>query len=106
MQNLTDKLGGIVAKLSEQSLQFHKEASNGQTGPSSEQPEDTSRLGPDHVTLCPSDPQPAPESNSRREERESAEDNDDADAGPQRRQREQLEGARERTTEGGLETVG
>lgn len=113
VQELGDKLAGIVAKLSEQSHKFHKEASKGQTRPSSAQledrglPDEPGRLGLDHVTLCPSDAQPAAESSSSlEEEEESAEDNSDAEADPQGHQRDNLEEASVRMKDRGLETVG
>lgn len=117
MQNVKDKLVGIIAKLNEESLKFHKEASDGQTGPSSEHLEDKGhlseqgRLGGDstsHVTLCPSDAPPAAESCSKLEEKgkEPAPDNNDADAVPQGNQRDNLEETREKMKDRGLITVG
>lgn len=114
MQNVKDKLLGVIAKLNEESLKFHKEASNGQTGPLSEQLEDEGHLGEQgldptsHVTLGPSDAQPAAGSSSKLEEegKESEADNNHADAVRQGNQRQNLEERHEKIKDRGLITVG
>lgn len=118
MQNVQHKLVCIVTKLNEESLKFHKEASNGQTRPSSEHLEEEGhlneqgRLGldpPSHVQLVPSDATPAAESSSKLEEKgleESAADNNKADAVTQGNQRDNLEETLEKMKDRGLITVG
>lgn len=117
MQNVKEKLAGIIAKLSEHSLKLQQEASNGQTGPSSEQLKDEGHLSEQgqlgleprsQETPCPSDVQPAAEPSSKleEEEKESAEDNDDADAVPQGLQRDHLEEQHQIMKDTGLITVG
>lgn len=114
MQNIQDKLVGIIAKLNEESLKFHKEASNGQTEPSIQELEDKGNLSEqgldptNHVTLGPSDAQPAAGSSSKveEEEKESEADNQQTDAVPHGNQRDHLEERCEKMQDRRLITVG
>lgn len=116
MQNVQDRLDGIVAKLNEQSLKFGKEASNGQSRASSEQLQDKGHLSEqgqlgldpmDHAAPCP-DVQPAAESSSKLEEKENEAvvEAKDEDGAPPGNQRENSEERPEETKDGGLTTVG